>query len=169
MQNESWPIFSQPTRHSGISETRADGLPSFFGGQVSPPLIRLLLKICPGRGAEVQKQEGLETEQPIHGLRWPRLPGTDAWPQPAGKSYVFRVIRRVFYLVGLPVQLLYQDLAGRARFPKWRNFDEWACIWISHFENLSPIKCVSDISPNALKYILVKVHQPQIRRLRTGR
>lgn len=62
-------IFSQPTRHSVIFETRADGLPSFFGGQVSPPLIGLLLKICPGRG-EARNQGGLLTEQPIHGPWW---------------------------------------------------------------------------------------------------
>ena len=70
-------IFSQPTRHSVIFETRADGLPSFFGGQVLPPLIRLLLKIWLGQGrAEIK--EVFQLNSPFMACGGPNQVGTEA-------------------------------------------------------------------------------------------
>lgn len=95
-------IFSQPTRHSMIFETQADGLPSFFGGQVSPPLIGLLLKLCLGgwgyRGWQKARRSGDWTVHswPAVVLAWlvPRLLAKAVW----GRSCVSSV-QRGFYLV----------------------------------------------------------------------
>lgn len=115
-------IFSQPTRHSVISKTRADGLPSFFGGQVSPPLIGLLLKICPGGwGVEVGAAESKEVwrlNSPFMACSGPSRAGAEAPGQGClGKVVCVQSNTEGFIPCKLSVSFLYHHSAR----PNFKN------------------------------------------------